>query len=310
MVEMIMQYLSFNVKNSTGFITLDRPKALNALNLNMIREIHKQLQHWETDPDIRQIIILSHHDKAFCAGGDIRDVYSAYQKGGKILNSYFKEEYDLDAYIKHYPKPYIAVINGITMGGGLGISIHGTLRIAVNNLILAMPETGIGFFPDIGATYFLSRCPGQIGTYLGLTGARLNATEALYAGLIDEIIGEPPVMNHLETYRHIIDQCFQYHTVEEILEALFATNNPWAKQIHDVLQTKSPTSLKITLRALRKACTQDFHSCMEMEYQIARYCLENHDFFEGIRAAVIDKDKHPRWNPSTLDAVDEESLPV
>lgn len=310
MVEMIMQYLSFNIKNNTGFITLDRPKALNALNLNMIREIHQQLQHWEFTPNIHRVVILSHHDKAFCAGGDIRDIYIAHQKGNINIHPYFKEEYDLNAYIKYYPKPYIAVINGITMGGGLGISIHGSLRIAVNNLILAMPETGIGFFPDIGSTYFLSRCPNQIGIYLGLTGTRLNASEALYAGLIDQIIGEPPAMNHLETYLDIINSCFKYNTIEEILSALLKINNPWANKIHDLLLTKSPTSLKLTLRALRKAITQDFNSCMAMEYKLACYCLENHDFFEGIRAAVIDKDQHPRWNPARLEDVDEQSIPV
>lgn len=310
MVEMIMQYLSFNIKNNTGFIILNRPKALNALNLSMIREIHQKLKNWESEQDIHRVVILSHHDKAFCAGGDIRDVYHAHQKGIITINPYFKEEYDLNAYIKHYTKPYIAVINGITMGGGLGISIHGSLRVAVNNLILAMPETGIGFFPDIGSTYFLSRCPGQIGIYLGLTGARLNATEALYAGFIDEIIGEPPIINHLETNYNTIHQAFQYNTIEEILGALLKTNNTWSTQIHDLILTKSPTSLKITLRALRKATTLDFNSCMAMEYKIACYCIENHDFFEGIRAAVIDKDKQPRWNPATLAEVDEKSLPI
>ncbi len=310
MVEMIMQYLSFNIKNNTGFITLNRPKALNALNLTMIREIHQKLKSWESEQTVHRVVILSHHDKAFCAGGDIRDVYHAHQQGNITINPYFKEEYDLNTYIKHYTKPYIAVINGITMGGGLGISIHGSLRIALNNLILAMPETGIGFFPDIGSTYFLSRCPGQIGIYLGLTGARLNATEALYAGLIDQIIGEPPVINHLEVNYSTINQAFQYNTIEEILGALLKINNTWSTQIHDLILTKSPTSLKITLRALRKATTLDFNSCMIMEYKIANYCLENSEFFEGIRAAVIDKDKQPRWNPATLAEVNEKSLPI
>src|SRR5262249_55430011 len=158
----------------------------------------------------------------------------------------FKKEYALNTTIKFYKKPYIAIVNGITMGGGLGIAMHGALRIAADNLVLAMPETGIGFFPDVGATYFLSRCPGQIGVYLGLTGAQMNATEALYTGLIDHIIGEPPSLNRLEVYRQAIDRCFDYSTVEEILAALLKENTDWATNTRSVLLQRSPTSLKLT----------------------------------------------------------------
>jgi enoyl-CoA hydratase len=307
-VESIMQYLSFDVKNNIGIITLNRPKALNALTLDMIRSLYAKLKDWETQPDIHQVFILSHSDKAFCAGGDIRHVYTAHQKGDKSISHYFKEEYDLNKTIKYYPKPYIAIINGITMGGGLGISIQATLKIALNNLILAMPETGIGFFPDVGSTYFLSRCPGQIGIYCGLTGARLNATEALYAGLIDQIVGEPPIINSLETHRDIINHCFQYSTLEEILTSLSKENKSFAKEVHDLILTKSPTSLKITLQALRQAATLDFDDCMAMEYKLACYCAENHDFYEGIRAAIIDKDYHPKWQPASLAEVDEKAI--
>jgi enoyl-CoA hydratase len=306
MVEMNMQYLSFSVRKETGFIILNRPEALNALSLDMIRGIHEKLKIWEAESNIRQVYIMSNNDRAFCAGGDIRAVYEAHKRNEKNIKDYFKEEYALNTYIKHYPKPYISIINGITMGGGLGISIHGSLRIATNALTLAMPETGIGFFPDIGATYFLSRIPHNLGIYLGLTSARLNATETLYIGLIDQIIGTPPPNNHLETHQKIIEKAFQYKTVEEILETLLREPDPWAKEIYNIILKKSPMSLKLTLKALLKAKNLEFNQCMEMEYKLACYCLEHHDFIEGIRAAVIDKDQNPKWQPEKLSEVVED----
>jgi len=295
-----MQDILFEVKNHTGFITLNRPQALNALSLDMLRQLYQHLKKWEISPDVKQVVITSNSDRAFCAGGDIRAVYEAHQQGRKDIAIYFKEEYELNTYIKHYPKPYIAILNGISMGGGLGISLHGNIRIAFNNLVLAMPETGIGFFPDVGATWFLSRCKNHIGIYMGLTSARLNAAESLYAGLIDQIIGTPPTDNHLITHEETITRCFQYDSVEDILTALQQEKTPWATEIYDTLLKKSPTSLKYTLAALIKAKTLDFEGCMALEYNLACIFVEGHDFYEGIRAAVIDKDQHPQWKPKTL----------
>jgi enoyl-CoA hydratase len=300
-----MQHILFEIKNHTGFITLNRPGALNALTLEMIRTLHQQLKIWAVNDSVHQVTITSNHDKAFCAGGDIRAVHEAGLQGKKnTLAQYFKEEYALNTYIKNYPKPYIAILNGIAMGGGLGISLHGSLRIAFNNLILSMPETTIGYFPDVGATWFLSRCKNNIGIYMGLSSARLNATEALYAELIDQIIGAPPIENHLKTHLDTITRCFQYATVEEILAALQTEKTPWATHLHDSLLKKSPTSLKFTLAALQKAKTLDFEACMHMEYHLACIFTMGHDFYEGIRAAVIDKDQKPQWHPATLSEIE------
>jgi enoyl-CoA hydratase len=321
-----MNEVIFTTEGPLGVITLNRPQALNALNLAMIQGIKSQLKHWGKSTDIKAVLVRSHSERAFCAGGDIRAVYEYKQQGRNDIANFFQEEYSLNEMIKNYPKPYIALMHGITMGGGLGISIHGSLRIAADNLTLAMPETGIGFFPDVGGSYFLSRAPGETGTYIGLTSARLEVSDAYYAKLIDKVIdhrqldkvfnqlqqnittdihSNTPPSSKLASHRKLIDECFSANSVEEIVARLQSTSHPWADETRNALQTKSPTSLKVTLKALRLATTLNFHQCMQMEFGIATEFLKNHDFFEGIRAVLIDKDQKPAWQPNTLEQVDK-----
>ncbi len=320
----------FTHEGALGVISLNRPQQLNALNRQMIRLLHEQLAAWENAPDISAVLIQSDSARAFCAGGDIKAIYQAHLEGKADIVDYFAEEYALNQQIKYYPKPYIALMQGLTMGGGAGISLHGKWRIATEDFIFAMPETAIGFFPDIGASYFLSRLPYNIGIYLGLTGARLNAEEALYAGLIDIIIPNknqekiitplPQQSNHLKTYQAMIMHCFAGNTVEKILANLIqaqeSTHAQYSAEIHAWLEKNigilthgaSPTSLKITLAMLQKAKQLDFNGCMQMELTLASHFVSGHDFYEGIRAAVIDKDKNPRWQPQTLQEVDAEMI--
>lgn len=320
---------------SIGVITLNRPEALNALSPEMIVEIDKQLTFCANKNAIKIVIIRSNSSKAFCAGGDIRKLYeNAKNKNPNVLN-FFRDEYRLNWRIANYPKPYIALLDGITMGGGAGISIHGSYRIGTENLVFAMPETGIGFFPDIGGSYFLPRCHGKLGYYLGLTGARIKAHEALYAGLIDYVINSEQLYSLIEELLSIagekdlkyaishcigqfkqsqkipkiaaqqenIDFCFTAHTMPNVMEHLRSIDNEWGHKTIEILQTKSPTSLAVTLEQLHAGANLSLDKCLQMEFTMVQHFLNSHDFYEGIRAMVIDKDKNPRWKPSKLEDV-------
>jgi enoyl-CoA hydratase len=323
-------------QNGIGQITLNRPQALNALNLEMICAIDAQLVQWADAEHIKTVVIRSSNNRAFCAGGDIRKLYTrAHQKQTRQeAYTFFQNEYRLNNRIAHYPKPYIALMDGLTMGGGVGISIHGSLRVATENLIFAMPETGIGFFPDIGASYFLSRCPGYTGMYLALTGARLTAADTIELGLADILVPSHKLDSLVDTiaktnsittaiapwnipatekapiheYRQEIDRCFSADTVEEILTRLNEQNTDWHQETIRTLHQKSPTSLKVTLRQLQKGRQLDLCACLQMEYGLAIQFLENPDFYEGIRAMVIDKDRSPHWSPNTLELVSENDI--
>ena len=325
-------------QGSLGLITLNRPKALNALNLNMIRTLTPQLAAWARDPAITAVLIEGAGEKAFCAGGDVRAVYEdglAMKRGvagaGALTREFFYEEYQLNAAIKFFPKPYIALLNGITMGGGIGLSAHGSHRIVTENALLAMPETGIGLFPDVGGTYLLSRAPDHLGTYAALAGARLSADDAILIGLAthkipaaalpnltDNLAGGQPVESALAAFavdanascplalhRAAIRTHFAPAAVEEIIKSLAADPAEWAQKTAAQLKTLSPTSLKVTHEALRRAKTLSFAECLKMEYRLSQACMARHDFYEGIRALLVDKDKAPRWNPSRLEDVDE-----
>lgn len=304
---MTHQDILFTTENSTGIVTLNRPKALNALSLEMIIAFRRQLEQWATDETIESVIVRSNSDRAFCAGGDIRSLYQAKLENNlHKAEQFFVEEYGLNHDIKHYPKRYIAVLNGMAMGGGLGISLNGTWRLAQADTQLAMPETAIGFFPDVGAFYFLSQCPGYIGIYLSLLGIRINSKEALYAKLIDQIIDEDHAIslsNHLENERESIDDCFSAPTVEEIVERLKKINTAWSKTTLQTLNTRSPTSLKVTLHAMRQARVLSFDECLYLTMTLAKNFLHTHDLYEGIRAAIVDKDQKPYWQPAKLSEV-------
>lgn len=320
-----------------GLITLNRPAVLNALNTSMITMMHEQLTHWANAPTIKAVIILAAEGRAFCAGGDLRSTYDWHFLHGTPSTHFFQNEYRLNRLIFHFPKPYIALLDGITMGGGAGIAIPGSHRLATERLIFAMPETGIGFFPDVGGSYFLPRLPNQMGFYLGLTGAQLNADEAVFLKLAQHKIhrdqlshfiealtntswGENPHQTvttiiqgfqttadpaHLTLLKHadLIQSCFSHDTIEAIFQALYASSDPFCDETLKILNKKSPTSLKITLRALQLGQKLDFDACMQMEYRLANRFLQAHDFLEGIRAVIIDKDQSPRWNPAHIEAI-------
>lgn len=326
----------FEKRGRAGLVTLNRPKALNALNANMVRLMHPQMIAWANDPEVELVIVRAAGEKAFCAGGDIRQLHDWGTAKDPAMRAFYRDEYRLNAYIKNYPKPYVSLIEGIVMGGGVGLSVHGTHRVAGEKLMFAMPETGIGFFPDVGGTYFLPRMPGYVGTWLALTASRLGQGDALWSGFathaaasadIDAITdalckqGNPdatltsfaipapdaPAEKLLTT----IDRCFSANTVEEIvarLDAETGENAEWAHKQASVIRSKSPTSVKIALRQMRDGATADFNECMKIEYRIVTRIAAGVDFYEGVRAVIIDKDNAPKWQPDTLTAVSDSDV--
>ncbi|MBV7257686.1 enoyl-CoA hydratase/isomerase family protein [Pacificimonas sp. WHA3] len=316
----------FETRGRLGLITLNRPKALNALNRAMCNAIYTQLGEWADDDGVNVVAITGSGEKAFCAGGDVVGLYNGRGDGSSDWEDFFGDEYRMNHRIGTFEKPYVAIIDGITMGGGVGLSIHAPYRIATERTLFAMPETGIGLIPDVGGTHALSHMPGEIGTYLGLTGARLKAEDCLYAGIathytqsgnveglitalasdVDSVTdvmvqferppGQPPA---LKTHRESIDRHFAKTSVEEIMASL-SMGDDWAEAQRDLLMRMSPTSMKITLRALREGADDDLAGCLKREYRLVGNIKAGHDFYEGIRAQLIDKDRKPRWNPSNL----------
>ena len=327
-----MSDILFERRGAAGLVTLNRPQALNALTHAMVAAMKAQLDDWAGDPEISCVVVRGAGERAFCAGGDVRAIAEFGRVGTGYALDFWRDEYILNAAIKHYPKPYAALMHGIAMGGGLGVSVHGDFRFADETSLFAMPETGIGFFPDVGGSYFLARCPGEIGMYLALTGARLKAADALYAGIATHLVraetrpilmdaltqGENPaeLLSEIEVrpvpeaplakQRATIDNIFSLPAVEEILEALEAEGNEWTAATAATIRTKSPTSLKIAFRELREGKLRSFDDCMRMEFRIASRILAGHDFFEGVRAALVEKNNAPRWRPASLGEVTDE----
>jgi enoyl-CoA hydratase/carnithine racemase len=311
-----------------GRILLNRPKALNALDLGMIRAIAAALESWRDDPEIHAVVIDSASDRAFCAGGDIRAIRTHATAGeADIVEQFFAEEYALNAAIAEYPKPYIALIDGICMGGGIGVSVHGRVRVATEAALFAMPETAIGMFPDIGATFFLPRLPGELGIFLGLTGTRVAGADSVHAGLAthfvprDQLATLRAALPHegmeavaefsrtlppfaLATHRDAIDHCFLSETVPGILGRLESLATPWAAETLAVLKTMSPSSLCWSLAAIRRGATLDLRAALAAELRLTRHVTKHSDFAEGVRAMVVDKDRNPSWSPPTVAQVD------
>jgi enoyl-CoA hydratase len=311
-----------------GLLTLDRPQALNALTHGMINGIAAQLQTWAGDATITSVAIRGAGTRAFCAGGDIRAVQQSVLAGTGAGAALLRDEYRMNALIGAFPKPYIALIHGICMGGGAGVSVHGKYRLADPSLAFAMPETGIGFIPDVGSSYFLSRAPDEIGLYLGLTAMPIGLGDALDAGLIthavahtdfDAVIeglarGEavetalapfvrkaPPGPIHQQRRR--IATIFSAPSVEVILERLDREGSDFARQTAQLIRSRSPTALKLVFRQLRQARELNLRQCLAMELRLALRVLETHDFREGVRAALVDKDRTPQWRPVSLAGV-------
>ena len=329
---MIDEEVFFEVKESLGLITLNRPKALNALTLSMVRKIHPKLKEWENDSSIKYVLIKAQGEKAFCAGGDIRALHDWGKNNEDEAIGFYREEYTLNQYIKRYPKPYISLVNGIVMGGGVGLSVHGSHRIAGENYSFAMPETGIGLFPDVGGSFFLSRLKYEAGTYLALTGSRIKAADAIFlqtatnfvksenfssiindlskgerdpGDIITSYSSSPDEESEFEMISDFSLKNFKGNTIEEIIDNLKNNNSDLATKILSIIETKSPTSLKVALRSLRLGRKNSFEDCMKMEFRMVNKVMNDHDFYEGVRALIIDKDNKPSWSPKSIEDVED-----
>jgi enoyl-CoA hydratase len=327
----------FERRGAAGIVTLNRPKALNAVTHAMVHALSAQLAAWADDPAVTRVIIMAAGERAFSAGGDIRALYDLGLAGRHAeALQFWRDEYPLNAAIKNYRKPYVALIDGIAMGGGVGVSVHGSHRVAFDRFSFAMPEVSIGFFPDVGATWFLPRMPGELGTFCALTGERFNAADGVAAGiaahrvpsarygaLVDGLTGtvsvdavlsafsEPAGEGPIGARRAAIDRLFAGNAVETILAALDAeavtasTDAEWAGKTAALMRAKSPLSLKLALAQVRFGTTADFATCMRTEFRIVSRIIHDHDFYEGVRAVIVDKDNKPRWQPAALADVRE-----
>ena len=337
------QHVITEVKNQLGIITLDRALALNSLSLAMVRDITSALLTWRDDANITAVVIRSNSEKAFCAGGDIRFFYqkgsAIAMQGGALIEDFFTEEYALNHLVHHYPKPYIAFMDGIVMGGGMGIAQAGPaccLRIVTERTKMAMPEVAIGLFPDVGGGYFLSRATGVCGTYLGVTGETIAAADAIYADLADVFIPSSrlaallehcvqcpvnkdirhhikefaanynnettgdPASSRLLKERTAIDQHFSHNSIEAILDSLKSDSSEFAQKTLAVMQKRSPLMMSVTLEQIRRSQAMSIEDCLRMERNLVRRCFEHGEVIEGVRALVIDKDHQPKWNPSSV----------
>jgi enoyl-CoA hydratase len=321
------EVIRFERRGRLGVVILDRQRALNALTQGMVRALSLQLVAWREDPAVGAVLVKAAPGRAFCAGGDIRAICK-FREEQRIEDAvqFYREEYRLNWRIFRYPKPYIALIDGIVMGGGVGISVHGSHRVVSENVSFAMPETGIGFFPDVGGTWFLPRCPGEIGTWLALTGSRLELADTLLAGIgtrhvpaermaaleealtelppgaaaadVDEVLAgyaKPAGEARLAALRPAIDRCFAGDSLAAIEAALERDGGEFGAEALAAMRQRSPLSLQITLAQLRKGAALTFEEAMALELRLATRFMRGHDFFEGVRALLIDKDKQPRW---------------
>lgn len=311
----------------SGHILLNRPRILNALDGEMIDRIAAALEAWRDDPDVEVVVIEGAGGRAFCAGGDIRAVRAESMAGAyEKIRAFFTAEYKLNGDIAAYPKPYVALIDGICMGGGIGVSVHGTARVVTEHALFAMPETGIGLFPDIGASYLLPRLRGQSGLYMGLTGARMTGADAAFIGLAThfttretlaklpealqhsgtvalkgiEVPFEAPITAHMPA----IDRCFSADTVLGIVDRLQAEDTEWSRQTLSSLQSVSPSSVSWTFELIRAGATRSLQECLKMELELVLQVTRHPDFIEGVRAVLVDKDRQPKWSPATLADVD------
>ena len=316
-------------RGAAGCVLLNRPKALNALTPGMVAGLAAALDAWERDPAVERVVVRGAGERAFCAGGDIRLIHDLGKAGDHAAQmAFWRDEYRLNARIARYPKPYVSLIDGIVMGGGVGVSAHGSRRVAGDRYSFAMPEVSIGFFPDVGASYFLPRLPGQAGVWLALTGARIGAGDACslglathfcpsgeHAALAEALCGRgdtdvllarfaapapPPKFSHA---RGVIDACFARASVAEIIAALEAAGGDFAAETLATLAGKSPTSLVLTLRQMREGARLALPDVLRMEYRIVWRVCRGREFQEGVRAAIIDRDNRPSWSPARLEDV-------
>ena len=297
------------IRAGVATVTLNRPSALNALSLGMIEGLSAWLQEWRDDDRVRTIVLRGAGEKAFCAGGDIRALHDGIKAGSTLPQRFFVAEYALDFAVHTYPKTIVALMDGIVMGGGMGIGQGAALRIVGDRTRMAMPETAIGLFPDVGGSYFLSRLPAPLGRYLALVGPTLRASDAIYCGLADLDVGAaPPAPGEVGALRPAIDEHFGHESVAAIVASLEAEQHAahveWARKTVEAMAKRSPTMLAVTFEQLRRGATMDLADCFRMELNLIHGCFDQGDFIEGIRALIVEKDNRPRWNPPALAQVD------
>jgi enoyl-CoA hydratase len=316
------------VDRGIGLITLNRPKAINSLTHPMVSAISQALTEWRDDDAIRGVVLSGAGERGLCAGGDIVEVYNSARGDHSVASSFWWDEYRMNAFIARYPKPYVSLMDGIVMGGGVGVSAHGSHRIVTDTTKMAMPEVGIGFIPDVGGTFILSRAPGLLGHHAALTGAPFAAGDAIAMGFADHFVPhdklavftdailadgidaalaaheqEPPASD-LIAQRGWIDECYTGDTVEAIVAALRAHDADRAEDAADLIETRSPVSVSVALEAVRRAAKlETLEDVLRQEYRTSCGSLRSHDLVEGIRAQVIDKDRNPKWSPPSLEAV-------
>jgi enoyl-CoA hydratase len=325
-------------ESTAGVIRLNRPKALNALTLEMTRGIVAALDAFEADPAVSLVLLEGAGERGLCAGGDIRSLYESARAGGDLGKIFWREEYMLNARIAAFPKPYVAFMDGLVMGGGVGLSAHGSHRVVTDRTRIGMPEVGVGFFPDVGGSWLLSRAPGELGTYFGLTGTPMTGADAVYAGLADVVVASgrlpalrealtqvpdsattedvdaildrfamPDAVAPIAAFQPLIDALFGQDSIEAIVTALAHHDSEFAQASLQTILGNSPTGLKLTLQLLRLARgAASLEECLAREYRAALEIFVSHDFPEGIRAAVIDKDRSPRWSPARIEEVTPE----
>lgn len=329
------------VRNHIGHLTLNRPAGLNAITLDMVRLLQQQLDAWASDAEVHAVVLRGAGEKAFCAGGDIRSLYDSYKSGDTLHEDFFVEEYALDLTIHHYRKPVLALMDGFVLGGGMGLVQGADLRVVTEKSRLAMPEVAIGYFPDVGGSYFLPRIPGELGIYLGVSGVQIRAADALYCGLADwylessklalldekldqmewqdtplkslqNLLAKHAVQTlpdaPLEALRPAIDHFFALPDVPSMIEQLravtVADSHEWAVTTADLLETRSPLAMAVTLEMLRRGRHLSLENCFALELHLDRHWFARGDLIEGVRALLIDKDKSPRWNPPTVAELD------
>ena len=328
----------FKRQGDWGVVTLNNQKALNALDWDMVKAMRARLSEWAARNDVKAVLVAANSERAFCAGADVRWLHDNARDDPEGASGFFRDEYANNALIYHFPKPYVALIDGVVMGGGVGISVHGDFRVAGDATLFAMPETGIGLFPDVGGGYFLPRLHDGLGLYFALTGARAKAADCMAAGVathyapsgkhdeLTEALIETPLGAHahadieavldvfaadpghatLNDLRPDVARLFQGHdALAGLIAALEVDKSDFAKETVETLARMSPTSMAITFEQMKRGHQLDFDDNMKMEFRIARRILEGHDFFEGVRAQLVDKDRQPKWRPPTLGEVSD-----
>ena len=333
MVQVAGDLLS-RVEDGIGYLTLNRPKAINSLNHAMVTELDRTLATWARDDDVRAVVISGAGERGLCAGGDVMAIYlDVTQSDGAGARAFWFDEYRLNARIARFPKPYVALMDGIVMGGGVGISAHGSVRVVTENSKIAMPEVGIGFIPDVGGTYLLARAPGWLGLHAALTGAPFSGADAITMGFADHFVhaadlpaftaalardgvaaavaahANPPPPSQLAAQRDWIDDCYAGQRVTDILAALRGRDEGPAHDAATLIATRSPIAVSVALTSIRRAA--GLHSLQEalvQEYRVSCASSRSHDLIEGIRAQIVDKDRNPRWQPASLSAVSEQDV--